>query len=249
MSTRSDRAAHRKAVKQADKDLNKAGTAARKAFDLKDPRFLGEAAVAATRGPVGLALFGASRGIQVLRERRAEQAEILGDLAADARQHADSLREKTSALTTPQEKRSPLRRFAPLWIVGLVGGAAVVGATAYFLRDPGSPAPSSPPAPKPTPAPPRTPTPAEAAADSRGAAAGSTGPDARESEGSETGEDLTIESPDPEGPADQSAESSPAAGSAAPGPAAGSAPQPSDDAAGDDTAMGGQTTDGNTTGA
>lgn len=249
MSTRSDRAAHRKAVKQADKDLNKAGTAARKAFDLKDPRFLGEAAVAATRGPVGLALFGASRGIQVLRERRAEQAEILGDLAADARQHADSLREKTSALATPQEKRSPLRRFAPLWIVGLVSGAAVVGATAYFLRDPGSPAPSSPPAPKPTPAPPRTPTPAEAAADSRGDAAGSTGPDARESEDSETGEDLTIESPDPEGPADQSAESSPAAGSAAPGPAAGSAPQPSDDAAGDDTSTGGQTTDGNTTGA
>lgn len=249
MSTRSDRAAHRKAVKQADKDLNKAGTAARKAFDLKDPRFLGEAAVAATRGPVGLALFGASRGIQVLRERRAEQAEILGDLAADARQHADSLREKTPALATPQEKRSPLRRFAPLWIVGLVGGAAVVGATAYFLRDSGSPAPSSPPAPRPTPAPPRTPTPAEAAADSRGDAAGSTGPDARGSEGSETGEDLTIESPDPEGPADQSAESSPAAGSAAPGPAAGSAPQPSDDAAGDDTSAGGQTTDGNTTGA
>lgn len=249
MSTRSDRAAHRKAVKQADKDLNKAGAAARKAFDLKDPRFLGEAAVAATRGPVGLALFGASRGIQVLRERRAEQAEILGDLAADARQHADSVREKTSALATPQQKRSPLRRFAPLWIVGLVGGAAVVGATAYFLRDPGSPAPSSPPTPKPTPAPPRTPTPAEVAADSPGAAAGSASPDAGASEASETGEDLTIESPDPEGPADQSAESSPAAGSAAPGPAAGSAPQPSDDVAADDAATGGQTTDGNTTGA
>lgn len=249
MSTRSDRAAHRKAVKQADKDLNKAGTAARKAFDLKDPRFLGEAAVAATRGPVGLALFGASRGIQVLRERRAEQADILGDLAADARQHADSVREKASALATPQEKRSPLRRFAPLWIVGLVGGAAVVGATAYFLRDSGSPAASSPPAPKPTPAPPRTPTPAEAAADSPGAAAGSASPDAGASEASETGEDLTIESPDPEGPADQSAESSPAAGSAAPGPAAGSAPQPSDDAAADNAATGGQTTDGNTTGA
>ncbi|MBM7232032.1 hypothetical protein JTP68_16310, partial [Dietzia cinnamea] len=150
MSTRSDRAAHRKAVKQADKDLNKAVTAARKAFDLKDPRFLGEAAVAATRGPVGLALFGASRGIQVLRERRAEQAEILGDLAADARQHADALSEKTTALATPQKKHGPLRRFAPLWIVGLVGGAAVVGATAYFLRDQGSPAPSAPPAPKPT---------------------------------------------------------------------------------------------------
>ncbi|MBB0993674.1 hypothetical protein G6015_04935, partial [Dietzia sp. SLG510A3-40A3] len=47
--------------------------------------------------------------------------------------------------------------------------------------------------------------------------------------GSETGEDLTIESADPEGPSDQSADTSPAAGSAVPGPAAGSAPQPSDD--------------------
>ncbi|MBB1015117.1 hypothetical protein G6012_07330, partial [Dietzia schimae] len=40
---------------------------------------------------------------------------------------------------------------------------------------------------------------------------------------------LTIESADPEGPSDQSADTSPAAGSAVPGPAAGSAPQPSDD--------------------
>ena len=39
----------------------------------------------------------------------------------------------------------------------------------------------------------------------------------------------TIDSPDPEGPADQSDGTSPAAGSAAPGAAAGSAPQPSDD--------------------
>ena len=124
MSKRSDRADERKAVKQAQKDLDKAGTAARKAFDLKDPRFLGEAAVAATRGPVGLALFGASRGIQVIRDRRAEQAELLGDLAADARQHASALREQTSALATPPQKRNPLRRFAPLWIVGLAGGAA-----------------------------------------------------------------------------------------------------------------------------
>lgn len=261
MSTRSDRAAERKAVSQAEKDLKKAGSAARKAFDLKDPRFLGEAAVAATRGPVGLALFGASRGLQVLRERRAEQAEILGELAADARQHADSLREKTSALAAPQEKRSPVRRFAPLWIVGLVGGAAVVGATAYFLRDSGSPAASSPPAPKPTPAPPRTPTPAEAATGAPDPATGSSAPQAaasagaegskgsgssegsNDSEGGETGEDLTIESPDPEGPADQAAESSPAAGSAAPGPAAGSAPQPSDGAA-----TGGSDTTGPTTG-
>ncbi|WP_314036827.1 hypothetical protein [Dietzia sp. CH92] len=274
MSTRSDRAAERKAVSQAEKDLKKAGSAARKAFDLKDPRFLGEAAVAATRGPVGLALFGASRGLQVLRERRAEQAEILGELAADARQHADSLREKTSALAAPQEKRSPVRRFAPLWIVGLVGGAAVVGATAYFLRDSGSPAASSPPAPKPTPAPPRTPTPAEAATGAPDPATGSSAPQAAASagaesskgsgssgtsegsngsEGAETGEDLTIESPDPEGPADQAAESSPAAGSAAPGPAAGSAPQPSDDAATDgaaatDTAADGSDTTGPTTG-
>lgn len=140
MSKRSDRAAERRAVKQAEKDLKQAGTAARKAFDLKDPRFLGEAAVAATRGPAGLALFGASRGIEVMRERRAEQAEILGELAADAKQHADTIREKTSVLAPPSEKRSPLRRFAPLVIVGLAGSAAIAGATAYFLRDPGVPA-------------------------------------------------------------------------------------------------------------
>ncbi|HMT49983.1 MAG TPA: hypothetical protein PKC36_07535 [Dietzia sp.] len=74
MSRRSDRAAEREAVKQAEKEIRAARTAARKAFDLKDPRFLGEAALAATRGPVGLALFGASRGLQVVRDRRAEQA-------------------------------------------------------------------------------------------------------------------------------------------------------------------------------
>ncbi|HBD21201.1 hypothetical protein O4090_15935 [Dietzia kunjamensis] len=233
MSKRSDRADERRAVKQAQKDLDKAGTTARKAFDLKDPRFLGEAAVAATRGPVGLALFGASRGIQVIRDRRAEQAELLGDLAADARQHASALREQTSALATPPQKRNPLRRFAPLWIVGLAGGAAVAGATAYFLRGQGSP--TSPSAPTPTPAPPRTPTPAEAAAEGRDQATGSapaatTGPGVTgDPVGSETGEDLTIESADPEGPSDQSADTSPAAGSAVPGPAAGSAPQPSDD--------------------
>ena len=144
MSKRSDRAAEREAVKQAEKDLKQAGTAARKAFDLKDPRFLGEAAVAATRGPVGLALFGASRGIQVLRERRAEQAELLGELSANAKQHADALREQTSALAAPKDTRSPLRRFAPLWIAGLAGGAAIAGATAYFLRDQGSSAPAAP---------------------------------------------------------------------------------------------------------
>ncbi|UVE94072.1 hypothetical protein [Dietzia sp. B32] len=245
MSKRSDRAAERKAVKQAEKDLKKAGTAARKAFDLKDPRFLGEAAVAATRGPVGLALFGASRGIQVLRERRAEQAEVLGNLAADARQHATALREQTSALATPPQKRNPLRRFAPLWIVGLAGGAAVAGATAYFLRDQGSP--TSPPAPTPTPAPPRTPTPAEADAAGRDQTTGAaptptSGPGVTGGAGSETGEDLTIDSADPEGPADQPADTSPAAGSAAPGPAAGSAPQPSDD-----QPAGGATTDGTAT--
>ncbi len=141
MSRRSDRATGRKAVTQAEAEFTAARTAARKAFDLKDPRFLGEAALAATRGPVGLALFGASRGLQVVRDRRAEQAELLGNLAADARQHADSLRERTSELVAPPEKRGALRRFAPLWIVGLAGGAAVAGAAAYFLRDPGSSAP------------------------------------------------------------------------------------------------------------
>ena len=229
MSKRSDRAAERKAVKQAEKDLKKAGTAARKAFDLKDPRFLGEAAVAATRGPVGLALFGASRGLQVVRDRRAEQAEILGDLASDAKQHADALREKTSVLAAPPEKRSPARRFAPLWIAGLAGGAAIAGATAYFLRDSGSSAPATPAqAPKPAP----TPAPATDSVSGTGPGAGS----APQPAGAETGEDLTIDSADPEGPADQDAAATPAAESATPGAAAGSAPQPSDEAPEDGTA-------------
>ena len=229
MSKRSDRAAERKAVKQAEKDLKQARTAARKAFDLKDPRFLGEAAVAATRGPVGLALFGASRGLQVVRERRAEQGEILGDLASDARMHADALREKTSALASPSEKRKPARRFAPLWIAGLAGGAAIAGATAYFLRGPDSPAPATPtPAPKPAP----TPTPAADTVSGAGPGAGS----APQPANAETGEDLVIDSADPEGPADQDVAGTPAAESAAPGVAAGSAPQPSDDAPEDGTA-------------
>ncbi len=208
MSKRSDRAAERKAVKQAEKDIRSARTAARKAFDLRDPRFLGEAAVAATRGPVGLALFGASRGIEVLREHRTEQAEILSGLAADARKHSDALRERTSALIEPEPRRSPMRRFAPLWIVGLAGGAAVAGATAYFLRERSSSGstPMGTPGSAPAPAPAGNPAPA-----------------------SESGEDLTIDSPDPDGPAGQADGTSPAAGSAAPGVAAGSAPQPSDD--------------------
>lgn len=220
MSTRSDRAAERKAVKKAEKDLKRAGSAARKAFDLKDPRFLGEAAVAATRGPVGLALFGASRGVQVLRERRAQQAEILEDLASDARQHAETIREKALVTASPPEKRTPKRRFAPLWVIGLIGGAAVAGAAAYFLREPSSSSPvaASPPATPPAPAP--TPTSAPTAA---------AGAEAETSAESDTGEDLTMDAPDPEGPAGQQADTSPAAGSPAPGPAAGSAPQPSDD--------------------
>ena len=52
----------------------------------------------------------------------------------------------------------------------------------------------------------------------------------------ETGEDLVIDSADPEGPADQDVAGTPAAESAAPGVAAGSAPQPSDDAPEDGTA-------------
>lgn len=218
MSRRSDRAAERQALEQAEKDLKQAGTAARKAFDLKDPRFLGEAAVAATRGPAGLALFGASRGIQVMRERRAHQAELLNELAADAKQHADSLRERTSELVQPEKKR-PLRRFAPLMIAGLAGGAAIAGATAYFLRDPGAPAS----APSPSPAPARSPGAGSAAP---GPAAGSA---PQPSEDSAGGEDVTIDAADPEGPADQQVDPSPAAGSSAPGPAAGSAPQPSED--------------------
>src|SRR5699024_11616111 len=50
MSRRSERKAAHKAAKnaqkQAEKDLRTARDSARKAFDLKDPRFLGEAAVA-----------------------------------------------------------------------------------------------------------------------------------------------------------------------------------------------------------
>ena len=222
-SKRSDRAAERKAVKQAEKDLKHAGTAARKAFDLKDPRFLGEAAVAATRGPVGLALFGASRGIQVVRDRRAEQAEVLSELASDAKLHADTLREKTSVLAAPPQRKKPLRRFAPLLIVGLAGGAAVAGATAYFLRDSGSPASSPTPAPKPPANPAQSPAPGSA---TPGPAAGSA---PQPSDDSVTGEDTKIDAADPEGPADQQIDSSPSAGSSTPGPAAGSAPQPSDD--------------------
>ncbi|MET3860615.1 hypothetical protein ABIE38_001537 [Dietzia sp. 2505] len=232
MSTRSDRAAERKAIKSAEKDLEKAGTAARKAFDLKDPRFLGEAAVAATRGPAGLALFGASRGIQVLRDRRAEQAEILGNLAADAKQHAEALREQSSVLTAPQEKPKTRRRLAPLWIVGLAGGAAVAGAAAYFLRD----QERSGAAPVTTPRTTASTEPAGASpSGSPSAPPADTTSGSTTAGESETGEDLTIDSPDPEGPADQSNGTSPAAGSATPGAAAGSAPQPSDDDPAGDT--------------
>ena len=243
MSRRRERAARLEALEQAEEQATRARTAARKAFDLKDPRFLGEAAVAATRGPVGLALFGASRGVQVLRERRAEQAQILGDLAADAREHAEALRERTADLVEPQPTRGPLRRLAPLWIIGLVGGAAVAGAAAYFLRDQG-PA-SSGAAPSPGPAGGVVPVPAPEATGVApgdgadigadigavaGASAEAVGDEAAAHEEA-TGADLTMESPDPEGPADQTDGTSPAAGASAPGPAAGSAPQPSDDGA------------------
>lgn len=227
MSNRSDRAAERRAVKQARKDMEQAGTAARKAFDLKDPRFLGEAALAATRGPAGLALFGASRGVKALKEHRAQNAEILSDLAADAKQHADAIREQTSVLAAPKDRRSPLRRFAPLWITGLVGGAAIAGATAYFLR-PGSSAPAA--TPPSTPAPTST---SPASAPSTTATAGvSTGTTAAADEASAdtaASQDDEAQSAAGQSPAGQSpAGQSPAADTAAPGPAAGSAPQPSE---------------------
>ncbi|HJC29044.1 MAG TPA: hypothetical protein H9759_06590 [Candidatus Dietzia intestinipullorum] len=223
MSRRSERKAAHKAAKnaqkQAEKDLRTARDSARKAFDLKDPRFLGEAAVAATRGPAGLALFGASRGLQVARDKRAERAELLDSLTTDAKQHAATVREHASELVEPSappaKRRGVLRRFAPLWIIGLTGGAALAGATAYFLRDPQSGSSSSP-------ARPSTSTPSPS----------TTGP-------------APMDTADPEGPADQpvaptpaasepsAAEddttgTAPAADSAAPGPAAGSAPQPED---------------------
>ncbi|WP_264887494.1 hypothetical protein [Dietzia sp. NCCP-2495] len=208
MSKRSDRAAERRAVKQARKDMEQAGTAARKAFDLKDPRFLGEAALAATRGPAGLALFGASRGVKALKEHRAQNAEILSDLAADAKQHADAIREQTSVLAAPKDRRSPLRRFAPLWITGLVGGAAIAGATAYFLR-PGSSAPAA--------TPPSTPATA-------GVSTGTTATADEASADATASQDDEAQSAAGQAPAGQS----PAADTAAPGPAAGSAPQPSE---------------------
>lgn len=250
MSRRRDRAAERKATKQAgkqatkqaakdtkaarkqaEKDLQEAGTAARKAFDLKDPRFLGEAAVAATRGPAGLALFGASRGLEVARERRAANAELLDSLAADARQHAETVKEKASVTAPPPaKKRGPLRRFAPLMVVGLAGGAAVAGAAAYFLRDQPAPASSSSPTPAPRPTPADDPAPVDTA-DPEGPADQSTStttPAAAEPEPSgaegETAEGETAEAP----------HSAPSPGSAAPGAAAGSAPQPEDATDGED---------------
>lgn len=244
MSKRSDRAAERKAAKrakkQAEQDLDTARAASRKAFDLKDPRFLGEAAVAATRGPVGLALFGASRGLQVAKDKRAERADILDSLTTDAKQHADTVRERAGDMVSPPAKRrSALRRFAPLWIVGLAGGATVAGATAYFLRDQSSPAPASS-APANSPSSSSTSSSASSASSSTPASssAATTAPTgagpgagaAPQPAAPETGEDLTIDSPDPEGPADQSVGTTPAAESAKPGPAAGTAPQPSDDA-------------------
>jgi len=246
MTIRSDRAAERRARKNADKDLKEARKAARKAIDLKDPRFLAEAAAALSRGPAGLALFGASRGLSVARERRAEQAAQLKALAGDARAEAKKAgadtrkavakTEKEQARAIAKERKqvdkerraldkrlSPRRRFAPLWAVGLLGGAAVAGATAFFLRDQG--APVAAPAPKPTPAPPAPP--AQDVVDAKA-------PEV-------TGEDLVVDTPDPEGPGDQdsattpaaaasdttSADNAPAPGSAAPGAAAGIAPQPS----------------------
>ena len=125
MSKRSDRAAERRAVKQARKDMEQAGTAARKAFDLKDPRFLGEAALAATRGPAGLALFGASRGVKALKEHRAQNAEILSDLAADAKQHADAIREPLADLGRASLPRCNCRpRFAQNTCAGGFGSRA-----------------------------------------------------------------------------------------------------------------------------
>src|SRR5699024_5364344 len=177
------------------------------------------AAEAATRGPAGLARFGASRGLQVARDKRAERAELLDPHTTDAKQHAATVREHAPELVEPSappaKRRGVLRRFAPLWIIGLTGGAALAGATAYFLRDPQSGSSSSP-------ARPSTSTPSPS----------TTGP-------------APMDTADPEGPADQpvapppaasepsAAEddttgTAPAADSAAPGPAAGSAPQPED---------------------
>lgn len=263
MSKRSDRAAERKAAKrakkQAEQDLDTARAATRKAFDLKDPRFLGEAAVAATRGPVGLALFGASRGLQVARDKRAERTDILDSLTTDAKQHADSVRERASDMVSPPAKRrSALRRFAPLWIVGLAGGATVAGATAYFLRDQGSPTPASS-APANSPSSSSTSSSPSSASTSASASGPTSAPTggitesgpgsgaAPQPAGSETGEDLTIDSPDPEGPANQSVGTTPAAESAKPGPAAGTAPQPSDDASTNGSNSTGNSAGGNTT--
>lgn len=225
MSKRSDRAAERKAARraqqQAEQDLRAARTAARKAFDLKDPRFLGEAAVAATRGPAGLALFGASRGLQVARDKRAENAKVLDSLATDAKQHAESVREQAADLADPPTGRRSRkrRRFLPLSLVGLAGGAAVAGATAYFLRDQGSSSSSSPsPAPAPTsgPGPVDTPDPEGPARQGTDTTPAAAEPD------TDTDTDTDSVSGTDAGA------SAPAPGSAAPGAAAGTAPQPAD---------------------
>ena len=153
----SEKARERRLRTQSERDIDTAKTKARKAFDLKDPKLLGEAAKAATRGPVGLAWFvarqgvergvdvtrqGVERGIDVTRERGAELSlEARRDAAEYVRHNKKSDRKAKGAAKRElkrirKSERGALRRFAPLWVTGLLGGVAVAGGTAYLLRDP-----------------------------------------------------------------------------------------------------------------
>ena len=142
----SEKARERRLRTQSERDIDTAKTKARKAFDLKDPKLLGEAAKAATRGPVGLAWFvarqGVERGVSATRERGAElSVEARRDAAEYVRHNKKSGRKAKGAAKRElkrirKSERGALRRFAPLWVTGLLGGVAVAGGTAYLLRDP-----------------------------------------------------------------------------------------------------------------
>ena len=158
-----DTVQERRLRRQADSDIRTAKEKVRKAIDLKDPRFLGEAALAATRGPAGLAWFAASKGMQATRERSAHLAEVASEtvstLGTDLREEPAAYVKSNKAASRKaraaakrelarvrKSQQGPLRRYAPLWVTGLLGGVAVAGGTAYFLRDqkPSSPAPKAP---------------------------------------------------------------------------------------------------------
>jgi|GEM_PF-6413263 len=148
----SDRVKEQRLRSQARGDVRSAKKDLRKAVDLKDPRFLGQAALAATRGPAGLAWFAASKGLEVTRERSADVAAAAGEnahgLAVTSRRepaefvkgnrHASKASRKAAKRELKRlnkSERGVARRYAPLWVTALLGGVAVAGGTAWFLRD------------------------------------------------------------------------------------------------------------------